>query len=140
MIDKGQRVKCFMRTNLILEGIVEEWSASNVILKSLEDNNLIIIHKPLDDIMVTKILNTKTIEAPIKSEEPLKSEIKDKLDEIMNSENPNLESLNLKILKNLVIEQDKKIIKEKRVEHFGAPGAIKKAAEYTEHKDLFKRK
>ena len=36
--EKGQQVKCILRSSLIVEGIVQEWSDTQVVLKALDDS------------------------------------------------------------------------------------------------------
>lgn len=57
MIPKeGDHVKCVFRNGMVIEGIVEKWIPTvTAVLRSLEDNSTLIITKPTDDIMLTKI-------------------------------------------------------------------------------------
>jgi len=56
---KGTHVKVYLRNGAVEEGFVEEWNKDNVILKSLIDSTITILHKPLDDIFLTKIIESK---------------------------------------------------------------------------------
>jgi hypothetical protein len=124
----GQHVKCFMRSTMVLEGIVEEWSADQVVLKSLEDDqSILIIHRPTDDIAITKIMTGQPQEKTELELPEIRQEIKAKLDEVLHpiSDDADLEKLNILQLRKLVIEQEKKIIAEKTKEHFGSAGHAK---------------
>ena|SRR5258706_10131211 len=112
---KNQHVKCFMRSGMVLEGIVEEWTEAQVVLKSIDDQSLMIVHRPIDDIILTKII----LRAP-KIIPQLKEGIKNKLQEIQQTEDPDLNKKNITELQQMVIEHDKQIILNKRKEHFGS--------------------
>jgi hypothetical protein len=139
MIPKpGQRVKCFMRTTTVLEGIVEEWSDNQVVLKSLNGESLMIVHRPLEDIMITKIVLEKILEEnpgkePIIPVRPSqgKTTMAEALKQVLESTDEDLNQANLKRLRELVVEQDKKLIAQKRKEHFGNTGNAKMAVNYS---------
>lgn len=136
--EKGRHVKCVMRTSLILEGIIEEWSEAQVVLRSLEDQSLMIIHRPTEDIMLTKVL--QIVEAqPFPKQEivedislvvskathPVENGVKNKLQEVLQTQDPELQNLSIKELRQLVIEQERQIIANKKREHFGSAGNAK---------------
>ncbi len=141
----GQHVKCVMRSaSLILEGSVEEWSDSQVVLKSLDDESLMIIHRPKEDIMITKIMAEKNIseepEEEISKKETSKERldaqpkelIKEKLAEVLEpTGDEDLDKLNIEQLRKLVNEQEKQMIVQKKKEHFGTPGAPKRSIQYS---------
>ncbi len=52
-------------------------------------------------------------------------QIKAKLHEALEAEDPALQNMSLEELRQLVVEQEKQIIAQKRKEHFGSPGAAK---------------
>lgn len=52
----GQHVKCLMKNNTIAEGIVEEWYDNYVKLKAIDGKSYLIIHRPGEDIMLTKVM------------------------------------------------------------------------------------
>lgn len=54
--ETGQHVKCMLRNNTIIEGIVEEWYGNYVKLMSLDKGSIFIIHHPEQDIILTKIV------------------------------------------------------------------------------------
>jgi hypothetical protein len=135
IIDKGLHVKCFMRVGaMVLEGIVEDWSDGQVILKSISDQSLLIIHRPAEDIVLTKVVLEEPLEIPAEKEvrEPptnprqhqatrLQEQIKGKLQEALQpSGDVDLDKLNVKELRNLVLEQEKQIIAQKQKQHFGS--------------------
>lgn len=135
----GKHVKCFMRSTMVLEGIVEEWSDNEVVLKSLDGESLMIIHRPLEDIMITKVvLDIIEEEKPLNKDEKVKKkilgnmEIKKTLQQVLDpTTDAELNESSLKRLRELVIEQDKKLIIQKRKEHFGNPGSAKRAVDYS---------
>lgn len=135
--EKGQHVKCFMRSTMVLEGIVEDWSDVQIVLKSLDNKNIMIVHRPTEDIALTKIILEESQEMPIEKSLPnklheVKSEIKDKLQEVIQSTgNVDLDKNNLNRLRKLVIEQDKQIIAQKSKEYFGTTNAPKQAIKYS---------
>lgn len=137
-LDKGLHVKCFMRSTMVLEGIVEEWTEAHVVLKSLDGQNLMIVHKPAEDIMLTKVVLAEPEEIPAEKEvrEPtnprrqqstkLQEQIKGKLQEALQpSGDIDLDKLNVKELRNLVLEQEKQIIAQKKQQHFGSGKVLK---------------
>ena len=125
----GQHVRCVMRTSLILEGFVEEWSEGQVVLRSLEDQSQIIIHHPVEDIMLTKVLPPEpVVEFPEIHEEPTEAQeqIKQKLHTVQTlPDDPELQQKSIIELRQMVIEQERQIIAQKRKEHFGSVGSPK---------------
>lgn len=125
----GQHVKCFLRNTMVLEGIAEEWSDTRVVLKSIDGKSLMIIHKPADDILMTKVV----LEEPVISEETKvveetvhKEHVRQKLTEVLQPDvDPELQKKNIQELRQMVVEQDRQIIASKTKEHFGSPGAAK---------------
>jgi len=133
-VNKGQHVKYFMRSGMVLEGIVEESTGAQVVLRSLNDESLMIIHRPSEDIMLTKVMpppeeTPEVVEIePEPSPQPpndMQVQIKAKLHEALKAEDPALQNMSLEELRQLVVEQEKQIIAQKRREHFGSPGAAK---------------
>ena len=122
----GQHIKCIFKNGTIVEGIVEEWLATSVILKSLSDQSLMIILHPNDDIMMIKILvnepeeNSENIPDPPDTEpEFIQQQIRAKLKELEKpTENLELQNKNITELKQLAKEQDKQIMINKIKEHF----------------------
>lgn len=112
----GLHVRCFLRSSMVLEGVVEEWGKERVVLKSLEDQNIIIIHSPSSDIMITKVIENKILKKQETTE--IKQEINKSLKDILDNPEDDLKDLKLKHLRSLVIEQEKNIISQKRKEHF----------------------
>ena len=53
--DTGSHVKLILKNNTVVEGIVEEWFANYVKLKSLDGQSVMIIPHPNEDIMLIKI-------------------------------------------------------------------------------------
>ena len=132
---QGQHVKCVMKNSFVIEGIVQDWSEKEVVLKSLDEKNLMIIHHPNDDIVMTKIMldvpQTQEELSPkneVVEEKPLsklQEEIKSSLNDVLSEDNEDLKVKNLSNLRQLVIHQEKKIIESRKKEHFGTAGNAK---------------
>lgn len=56
--ETGQHIKCLLRNNIFVEGILEEWFANMVKLKSLDGKSIIVITDP-KDIMMFKVFLEK---------------------------------------------------------------------------------
>lgn len=137
MIEPGKHVKYFLRNGMVLEGICEKDGGSEVVLKSLDGKSLMILHKPAEDIMMTKVVLIEETEPPQEEEEPYNEpqptdhvEFHDravaKLREVQQAGNdPELAEKSMTELREMVQDQDRKIIAEKRREHFGTPDAPK---------------
>lgn len=121
MIEIGKHIKCVFKNGTIIEGIVKDWSPGNVQIESLNDQSIMIIMHPDEDIMLIKVLPEQTAEEP-KTGDALREEIAIKLKEA-REENPELQEKPLKELRQLVITQEKQIIANKIKEHF--PSAYK---------------
>lgn len=124
-------VKCFLRNTTVLEGKVVEWGDTQVVLKSLDEQSLLIVHRPNEDILLTKVVLVpeKLLEKPKEKKlSELQQKIKEKLYEVQQPfsiENSSINEKNIKELQQMIIEQDKQIIEEKRKEHFGTAGNSK---------------
>jgi sRNA-binding regulator protein Hfq len=138
----GQHVKCFLRNTMVLEGIAEEWSDTRVVLKSLDGKSLMIVHRPVEDIVLTKVVLEEPAEiskeAKVVEETEHKQRVKEKLNEVLlPTGDPDLDKSNIKQLRQLVVEQEKKIITEKRREHFGSAYAPGKMGKYSIPKSAY---
>jgi len=127
--ETGQHVKCILRNGIVAEGIVEEWYGNFARLKSLDDESLIIIPHPTEDIMLIKII----LDRPKSQAE----EVRDKI--VAHSEKQKLEQRfeevhqtmtdphdhdalkTLAELRNEMAKQDRKIVAEKLREHRPSP-------------------
>lgn len=122
--EKGQQVKCVMQSGIVIEGIVESWE-NQVVLKSLDGQSLIIIHRPEQDIIFTKIaLAQKSMEITNEPTTPQK-QIKEKLEEVRTIEDPILKDKSINELRKMVVAQEREIIIKKTKEHFGTAGSAK---------------
>lgn len=135
----GQHVKCLLKNNSIAEGIVVEWFTNYVKLKSLDDESIMIIHHPEQDIMLTKIMVGRT---PTSFAEAMHArEQKKVLEEIAKEnqgENNPFDPNHHKSLAELradLAKQDREIIANKLRSHhigdvkkvkYGLPGIFKK--------------
>lgn len=107
---KGQHVKCVLRNNLILEGIVEVWSDEQSSLYSLDRSSISIIQHTSEEVVVVKII--------LKSHSQVKNHLEEKFDEVYAQPSDNdLRIKEMAELKILLAEQEKKIISEKIKEH-----------------------
>ena len=130
----NQHVKCIFRNGTIVEGIVEEWVPGTTHLRSLSDQSLMIIMHPDEDIMMIKVIPEP--EEEIVKEEKSKEnnspstldQIRAKLKEVEEIEDPELQKLSVAELKHLAMEQERKIIVDKIKEHF--PGGTSRKSNY----------
>lgn len=122
----GQHVKCILRNGAIAEGIVEEWFANTVQLRSVDGESILIITHPSEDIMLIKIILEKKEEETLVSElEEQQVVLEKKFEEQREVTDPN-NSDSIKTLAELRIEmakQERRIIAEKLREH--RPGGTK---------------
>lgn len=132
-IEKGQRVKYFLRNGMVLEGFVEEDAAAKVVLKSLDGGSLMILHRPTEDIMMTKVILEEVAPEPdtenqnqvITMSDNSQEQVKAKLQEALQQENEDLQKMSIEELRQLLVEQQRQLIANKRREHFGTAGAAK---------------
>jgi sRNA-binding regulator protein Hfq len=127
--EKGQQVKCYMRSGIVLEGTVVSWGNAEVILKLL-DRNLMIIHRPTDDIMLTKVMifeepaesqdDEPKPEKPMPDAKGREDRIRKKLQEMQDSHDLDLQKKSVEELRQMILEEDRKMIAEKTKEHFGS--------------------
>jgi hypothetical protein len=109
---KGQHVQCLHRLGGTVEGIVEKWSEEESILRTLDGKHILLIPKTAEDIRLIKI------SLPEKTVPEIKNAIKEKLNEVQQpTGDPEADAFNLKELRKMVIEQEKKIIADKIKEH-----------------------
>lgn len=122
ILEKSQHVICCLKNNAVLEGTVENWSDEEVVLLSLDGQSQLIITHPKDDIIFVKIIlhsfrNKKVSE--------IKNEISKELKCALEEKDEDLKTKSVHRLKSLLIEQDKKIIKEKTKDHqLGQPRIV----------------
>jgi hypothetical protein len=146
MPTKGQHVKCVLRTGAMAEGIVEEWNInaafaggkfiSNVQLRSLDGESILIIPHPDEDIMLIKIVLEKPKSEPKILTKQKETSLEKEFQEVYDQ--PSDDDLRVKKmadLKILLAEQDKKIIADKLKDHrigdarkveYGSPQFYKK--------------
>jgi hypothetical protein len=116
-----QHVKCLLTNNTLVEGYVIVWELQRVVLKSLDGESLLIVHHPERDIMMTKIiLNSEPEEEfPVFTPESKEiTELENKWEETLaGPSDDELRTKKLAELKVLMIEQEKKIIRDKVRSH-----------------------
>ena len=112
----GQNVKLFFRNNLQISGVVEKYDNNELVLKSFDSKNQMIILHPQDDIVAITInVEEKLPESPPGK---VKDELTQKFEEVYNSPSENdLRIKELAELKSLLLEQEKKIISNKLKSH-----------------------
>lgn len=118
----GQHVKCLLTNNTLVEGYVIVWELSSCVkLKSLDSESVLIIHHPARDIMMTKVIIEPIVEEeiPEKPPEPKPmSELQSEWDETLaGPSDDELRTKRLAELKVLMVEQEKKIIRERVRSH-----------------------
>lgn len=107
---KNQHVKCALRNNLVIEGIVESWSDDQSILKSLDDASIFIILHTTQDVLLVKII--------LKNSSEIKNDLQTKFEEAYSqSSDDELRLKNMVELKKLLTEQERRIISEKLKTH-----------------------
>lgn len=129
--EKGAHVKCLLRNNLMVEGLVESWSDEKSVLKSLDEKSLSIIQHSANDIILIKII---LINDSPETQKEIESEISQKLKETLNLPDDEFREKNIADLKILANKQEKLIITNKLREHhasevrktrYGYPGFLK---------------
>jgi sRNA-binding regulator protein Hfq len=135
MIEPGKHVKYFLRNGMVLEGIIEKDGGSEVVLQSLDGKSLMILHKPAEDIMMTKIILEEVADEPAPQEPapvaqttsntPAQDPVSEKLQQVLQQDDPDLQKMSIEELRQLVMEQDRQLIANKKKEHFGTAGAAK---------------
>jgi hypothetical protein len=120
---KAQHVKCVLKNNAVLEGIVEEWTASEVVLKSLDGKSIMIVHGGVSDIVFTKVILEE--ETCLTKAENISEVISEKVKELVEipEEDADLKSKSVKELVSLRNEQERRIIQDKLKEH--APTGVR---------------
>lgn len=131
----GSHLKCMLKNNIVMEGILQNWATDGVELKSLDDNRLIIIMDPTDIMMITVSLVEEKTEEILALPLPM-SELEEKFQEVY--EQPSGDSnrhKSLAQLKIMMAEQERKIVANKIKSHhigetrkvkYGYPGLFEK--------------
>lgn len=130
-----QHVKCILKNNALVEGIVKEWGDSEIVLKSLDEKSLLIIHGGTQDIVFTKVI-LEEVKLPKNTENigvVIANKIKETLD--IPEEQVELKNKSVEELVQLRDEQERRIISDKLKEHsasevrtikYGTPGLFTK--------------
>jgi len=118
IIETGKHVKCVFKNGTVIEGIVIDWLAGQVQLRSLNDESMMIITHPEEDIMLIKVLTDKPAEKQEDNSPPLAEEIKEKLEEARSQEDPELQGKTIAELKQMVRAQERQMIANKIKHHF----------------------
>src|SRR5215472_9874207 len=132
MIEPGKHVKYFLRNGMVLEGICEKDGGSEVVLKSLDGKSLMILHKPAEDKMMTKVVLVEETEEPLPEEElynepqptdhtAFHNQATAKLQEVQAENDQDLKEKSIEELRQMVQDQERQIIAQRRREHFGTP-------------------
>jgi hypothetical protein len=114
----GQRLKIVLRTGTVVDGILEEWAANQVQLRSLDGDSILIIRHPDEDIVLIKIMLDNSEKKKTEPEEN-KTELEKKFDEVHQKSDPfsDLSNKSLADLKVEIAKQDREIIARKLREH-----------------------
>lgn len=133
-LNQGQYVKCWFRNNVMIEGYVESWTDKQSVLKSLDGKSILIIFNTDDDIVAIKVMLPKWDQPSSPTE--IKTELEEKFQKIYDEPSDSeLRVLKLSQLKQMMNEQEKKIITDKLKSHtidgarkieYGYPGIHKK--------------
>jgi hypothetical protein len=129
--EPGQHIKCLLTNGVLLEGTVIEWGDKQAVLKSLDGQNLMIVHRPATDIIMTKIMlgdKPKEISVPPTTsnrEEHREDYIKKKLEEIQSTIDTDLQKKSVEELRQMVLEEERQILANKKKQHFGTAGSAK---------------
>lgn len=113
----GQHVKCLLTNNTLVEGTVMIWELPRwVKLRSLDSESVFIIHHPDRDIVMTKIVlePTPEVEAQPKLQLEVQGDLQTQWTQTYNGPSDDeLRTKKLAELKVLMIEQEKKILRDK---------------------------
>jgi hypothetical protein len=124
---KGQQVRCVLRNNLIIDGVVESWTDNKSVLRAKDGSSVSVIQHTDQDVVIVKILLKESSQGTHELENQFEKELEKPSDD-------NLRLKNLADLKCMMIEQEKKIIANKLREHhigevkkvtYGQPGFLK---------------
>lgn len=112
---KGQFVKLIFRNATQIEGIVEEWSDTESVLRAVDGANFLVITQTSQDVMAYKIVmeHTPPEELPKKFNE-LVSQFKEVYEQPSNDD---LRTMKLAKLKVAMIDQEKKIVAHNLTKH-----------------------
>jgi hypothetical protein len=123
---KGQQIKCVLRNNLIIDGIVESWTDNKSVLRAKDGSSVSVIQHTDQDVVIVKIL--------LKELTQMKQDLEDQFEqELEKPSEDELRLKNLADLKSMMIEQEKKIVANKLREHhvegvkkvtYGQPGFL----------------
>lgn len=123
---KGQQVKCVLRNNLIIDGIVESWTDNKSVLRAKDGSSVSVIQHTDQDVVIVKIL----FKEPVQMKQDLEAQFEQEWEKPSEDE---LRLKNLADLKSMMIEQEKKIVANKLREHhieevkkvtYGQPGFL----------------
>lgn len=107
-------VKLLLINNIIIEGVVQDWSDTSVKLLSLDGSSISIITHPEDDIRVIKLVNEALKKDGIKNNHV---ELEKKIDSTYQTTDDELRLKTLVELKKDLIKQEKEIIANKLKNH-----------------------
>lgn len=132
----GQHIKCMLKNNVVVEGILEDWFANGVKLKSLDGKRLVLITNPNDIMMITVFLEPdEEAEKIVKPEVP-QTELGEKFQEVYEQPSGDpLRDKSLAELRGMMAEEERQMIANKLRSHhigdtkkvkYGYPGFFKK--------------
>jgi sRNA-binding regulator protein Hfq len=130
----GQYIKVFFRNGMQAEGIVQSWSEMKSVLLIADGKDLCLILKTEEDVILVQMINDIS-KTKVGLREHM-NELEEQFQETYKM--PSADELRIKKLsdlKQMMIEQEKKIIKDKMVDHnipigqgttYGLPSIFKK--------------
>lgn len=135
-LEKDLHVKCILKNNALLEGIIKVWSDEEIILESLDRKSIMIVHGGTSDIVLTKVILEEDNTSEL-STENIQSAISEKIKNVLEipAEETELKDKSVKELVDLRNEQERRIIREKLKDHsateirtvqYGTPRFFKK--------------
>lgn len=127
----NEHVKCFLRNSVMIEGIVIDWTTTQVQLQSLDGESILIIHNPSQDIILTKVLQhhlprESSENLPTKPESSVPTATLEEAFQLLATEDPepdeeiNPISLRVKTVAELKIElakEERRIVSQKLKTH-----------------------
>lgn len=148
MIPKnGQYVKCMLRNNTVVEGIVENWAGGvatgTIQLYSLDGNSMFIIPNSEDIMLIKIVLDKPKVEEveEVKEKIIVKTELEQKFEDKYNEHhNPYDLSRNKSLadLKILLAEQERRVISEKLRDHHAGSASDLSTIKYHKQLDVLK--
>lgn len=114
ILNVGDYVKVFFKNGINAEGFVEHWTDFNSVLRS-DNDDILIIQNVKEDVMLIKVFPNKS--SKDKNKNIYLQEINQKIEDIKTEPIDNLKLKDLSDLRKMQAIQEKKIISEKLKSH-----------------------